>query len=101
MIARERWYASWIIFLSITFCGSTTRKPTLWSIRSWTAGEEEHANGDHATELCQRNKMGACGRILARSAPGEYDSCLRHHSHGRKREHRGRGRCLRPGGADA
>src|SRR5689334_19175369 len=101
MIALAPWCASLSIFLSTTFCGSTTKKPIAWSIRCWTAGEEEHADGGHATEFFQWNKMGADRRLLAGCARGKYDSCLRHHGNRCERKYCRHGRCLRSGGANA
>src|SRR5579864_785770 len=101
MIARARWCASLSTFLSIMSCASTTKKPIAWSTRCWTAGEEERADGNHAKELCQRNKMGAVGRLLAGRESGKCDSCLRHYSYRCERKHCWCGRCLRPSGADA
>src|SRR3954453_23418424 len=101
MIVRALWCASLSTFPLTMFCGSTTKMLTLWSIKSLTAGEEEHADGSYATKLQQRNKMGAGGRLLARCASGKYDSCLRYHRDGHKWKCGRRRRCLRASCANA
>src|SRR5436309_1664502 len=51
MTEPARWCASSSIFPLSTSCGNTTARPIAWSTRCWTAGEEQHADGDHTTEL--------------------------------------------------
>src|ERR1041384_585578 len=63
------WCASSSIFLSTTFCGSTTKKPIAWSIRCWTAGEEEHVDGNVLISHI-RSEPGLRGELPATSAEG-------------------------------
>jgi hypothetical protein len=47
----------------------------LWSIKCSTAGEEEHADGDHAEELFLRNKWNLWLFIRRRAGKCDSRSC--------------------------